>query len=139
MKKNGIYISEIMGDGYLVSAICRTLKTDGEIFTLRGREYFADFKNREIYRIEDVYRLNYNQRCKLVLAMELLESYYAKRANHYLKYMGETFRVKEGEAKRIDNDLYIFDPHNSISVSLGRMGNGWVCLEESAFADVWEK
>jgi hypothetical protein len=37
---------------------------------------------------------------------------------------------KEDEFELQDNDLYFFDPKNDTGISLGRMGDGWVCIFE---------
>ena len=67
------------------------------------------------------------------------ESYLAKTANSILTQMGKDFRVKKGETEKRDDDIYIFDGSNLSGLTLGRMGDGWVCLSESFFANVWEK
>jgi len=43
--------------------------------------YFSamDFKNNKMYRVEDIYRFNYDQQCNLI-EVDLLDSFYAKKA-----------------------------------------------------------
>ena len=36
-----------------------------------------------------------------------------------------------------DNDLYFYDPQNETGISLGRQGDGWVCIFEN-FEDIKE-
>jgi hypothetical protein len=132
MKKQKINVNREVEDGCLSTAICRTLDTHGEFVSIRGRKYFADFKNEKMYRVENIYRFNYLQRCDLI-EVDLLDSYYAKKANDFLAYKQEDFRVKKGEAKRVDYDLYVWDPCKDTRLTLGRMGDGWVCIVESFF------
>ena len=39
----------------------------------------------------------------------------------------------EDDYKIIDNDVYVFDPESMLGISLGSMGDGWVCLIEDFF------
>jgi len=55
-------------------------------------------------------------------------------ANNTLEEMGLDYRVDEDEVKRIDDDIWIFDPYNETGINLGRdEGAGWICLFEDYF------
>ena len=36
----------------------------------------------------------------------------------------------ENNYQIIDNDLYFYDPHCELGISLGNLGDGWVCIYE---------
>ena len=38
--------------------------------------------------------------------------------------------------KRVDNDLYFYDPQQETGVILGDMGVGWICLYEDYFMEI---
>ena len=35
--------------------------------------------------------------------------------------------------KRVDDDLYFYDPQHKTGITLGDMGDGWICLWEDYF------
>jgi hypothetical protein len=42
--------------------------------------------------------------------------------------------AKNDDFKKVDDDLYFFDPQQKMNISLGNMGDGWICLLEGFFA-----
>ena len=42
--------------------------------------------------------------------------------------------LQDEDIQRIDNDVYIFDPYQTLNI-LGGMGDGWVCAWENWFEE----
>lgn len=58
-----------------------------------------------------------------------------KTAESILAEMKISLKITHDDVLRLDDDIYIFDPRQETGISLGRMGDGWVCLYENWFKE----
>jgi hypothetical protein len=51
---------------------------------------------------------------------------FSKEQQEFLK------KLKKEDVKWVGEDLYIYDPHHVLGISLGDAGDGWICFWENA-------